>query len=347
MEQMPDEEIIRIIRYLDNKMTPEEGLAFEAEVAEKPALRDALEFEKSLLQWGQGIGKKTKDFFHATGSRDKQIADMIKSAEAAWEMENPDSIGLKDEMPDDNSTSSIDNGQYGTHFNKVKRMGVWKKLAIAASVAGLIYLSYTLYLRNTGNTTQVISNNKKTDSTTKANTADSSSIKMPIENIAKNEEDKTEHNLNQKNGDALFAAHFKPDALPASKPAALEESFDYYEAAQYNDALNAFNSVDPNSTTRGDSADKKKIEFYISYYKSLSYLANNNASKAIAELQKAMKGSPDKSSTVKAQWYLALAYLKTGRYKVAEQLLNQLAENNRAGEYRHKAIALKEEMIKK
>ncbi len=149
------------------------------------------------------------------------------------------------------------------------------------------------------------------------------------------------HILNNARRRQLFAASFKPDALPADVPPPLQEPMADYAAARHRDALEGFEAADIDHTTRGMEEDANTlVRFYIHYYKTQCMLAINHAARAIAELRMAMPESPTSFFSIKVSWYLALAYLNDGDVKKAEQFLQQLAGNSAAGKYQHKAANL-------
>jgi tetratricopeptide (TPR) repeat protein len=333
MEPLPYDGDIRIIKYLSNDMTPEERSAFEIEIEKNTSLREALVFEKELLQLGQSAGEKVNNYYtNDEESRDEEVKTLIAEAGTTWENQLPAAPGKP---------------------VIVKRIPILKIPGVAAALGGIIILT-ALYLFTTKKDTSTVRDDKMTDTLTELNKSDSSFQKIAApENIAKENQqevkaadDKNKHHLLNNKRNKLFADNFKPDALPPDIPDLLQEPFAYYKSAQYDNAIAAFKNIDPGFSTRGDATDKKKALFYIDYYKSLSYLANNNASKAIPGLQKAIKESPDKSYTIKAKWYLALSNLKTDNFKTAIDILSQLAADDRAGEYKNKSVKVRDEMIK-
>ncbi|MCY7422417.1 MAG: tetratricopeptide repeat protein, partial [Chitinophagaceae bacterium] len=89
------------------------------------------------------------------------------------------------------------------------------------------------------------------------------------------------------------------------------------------------------------NSDTGLTRFNTHYYLALSYLASNTGiANAIVNLKSAISNNPDSFLQTKAEWYLALAYLKTTETKKAEQLLKKIILNDNAGEYRQKALLL-------
>jgi tetratricopeptide (TPR) repeat protein len=327
------DEDIRIIKYLNNDMTGEERFAFETEVEKNESLREALAFEKELLQLGQSAREKVNNYYsNDAESRNEEIEGLIKQARKARE----NKISVAPGKP-----------------VIVKMIPVLKKTGVAAALGGIIILS-ALYLLNTKKAARVVSDNKTTDTLKELNRTDSSVQKIAgPENTAKKSQqevktidDRNKYGINNEKRDKIFADNFKPDVLPPDIPDLLQEPFAYYESAQYSNAIAAFKNIDPDFSTRGNTTDRKTALFYTRYYTSLSYLASMNASRAIPGLQKAIKESPDTFFAIKTKWYLALANLKTNNFKTAIEILKQLAADNRAGEYRNKSVRLRDEMIK-
>jgi len=82
-----------------------------------------------------------------------------------------------------------------------------------------------------------------------------------------------------------------------------------YENNDYHKAINLFNSVNNQDAT------------YVSFYKAMCYLSLDKTTEAINLLEPIILSSNleemDKKLSEKADWYLALAYLKTGENKKA------------------------------
>ncbi len=82
-----------------------------------------------------------------------------------------------------------------------------------------------------------------------------------------------------------------------------------YENNDYHKAINLFNSVNNQDAT------------YVSFYKAMCYLSLDKTTEAINLLEPIILSSnlqeKDKKLSEKADWYLALAYLKTGENKKA------------------------------
>jgi hypothetical protein len=102
-------------------------------------------------------------------------------------------------------------------------------------------------------------------------------------------------------------------------------AFVAYEAHDYYKAINLFNSV------------KNPDEAYIIYYKALSFLAVDKTDEAISLLNNVVINSKTDSASVslmeKANWYLAMAYLKNNETEKTVSKLS-LIENNPVSNYK-------------
>lgn len=317
----------RILNYLTGGMTPNERYEFEAELEKDASLRNALSFEKKLMQWGKSAGEKITGHYSSQAAPiDSEIEAMIKKAREKSEKEYPI-------VPDRPAPS-----------RPLKRISRW---VVAAALAGIVLVS-ALYFFNTKNRVQV-AGKQATAGTAKK---DSIQQKTKAEQRIAKENKPPEKTVKDKTGegiatkrDKLFKANFTPDAVPLEVPDLLQEPMIYYGAAQYNDAISAFAKVDQHDLTRGAHTDKKLALFYTRYYTSLSYLAAGNALKAVSGFEHAIAQNPDQPLAVKAKWYLALAHLKIGHLKMSEKYLGELADDEQAGEYRTSAIKLKAEIM--
>ena len=98
---------------------------------------------------------------------------------------------------------------------------------------------------------------------------------------------------------------------------------------------------------RGEDDNLELITFFAHYYLAQSYMSRNNAINAIGHLEKAIKIAPDTRWENKVQWYLALAYLKTGQIQRAKTLLKEVVNNEQVNNYRQKATELIKKLKKK
>ena len=157
----------------------------------------------------------------------------------------------------------------------------------------------------------------------------------------------------------LVAKHFAPDNLPSKVPDFLEDPSTDYKENKYEKAIQGYKEViaeikdveNSDLVSRGNRSNIEQISFYAHYYLAQCYMsinntANNNLANAIQEFENAITKAPDEIWKSKAQWYQALAYLKTGQIQKAETLLERIRTNEQANEYKQKAIKLIEELKK-
>lgn len=125
--------------------------------------------------------------------------------------------------------------------------------------------------------------------------------------------------------EAIYTEYFQPcrnTIQPIVRGESLNtieyKAFAAYESRDYHKAINLFNSVNNHQ------------EAYINYYKALSFLALDKAPEAIDLLlpianSHNLKGKSENFNT-KAEWYLALAYIKNEENKKAVTQLNLITE---------------------
>lgn len=221
------------------------------------------------------------------------------------------------------------------------KIQAWKTIAIAASVIGIIALSVLWFMQDKKRNEPAVAytnedsaiNNIKTDTTGVQNV-------RPV--IAKDNVDTVRKQplaLTLQKREELFNKNFKTDAVPENVEGPLEDAFTYYDEQQYDNAATEFTTADL-SSTRGSETDTKLTAFYAGYYAGVSYLAGNKTNKAIATLNHSLAIKPDALSGIKNQWYLGLAYLKTGEMDKAVQLFTQIASNNIETAYKAKAATI-------
>ena len=116
----------------------------------------------------------------------------------------------------------------------------------------------------------------------------------------------------------LFAEYFKPYPNVITTKGMNEELLSagmyYYDMAKYDSALLFYNKILETKPERQD----------VLFYKGICLLATDKPETAMASLIKVADTSPYKSQS---EWYLALAYLKSGnRLKANEILLKKIQE---------------------
>lgn len=135
-------------------------------------------------------------------------------------------------------------------------------------------------------------------------------------------------------GEKLFADNFEPyqnliTVKGAGKP--LAEAMYYYDLKMWDSAILYFERIQP------DEADTAAVMFY----QANALLASGKVNEAIVLLQ-TVEWLKDDRFKPQAAWYLALAYIKSGRQAEAVTMLNQLTVNDSF--YGQKAGALLNEL---
>jgi predicted negative regulator of RcsB-dependent stress response len=144
-------------------------------------------------------------------------------------------------------------------------------------------------------------------------------------------------------GYASFKKYYAKDMSDQPMPELLAMvSSDYQKGNySYSETINLANV--PN--TRGSSADinsKQNILQLGHYYKGLSYIETNENRQAIENLQWVIDSAQSTQLKIKAQWYLALIYLKQNNTKRAVPLLSSLSKNSNEVQYHKQAAEILE-----
>lgn len=173
--------------------------------------------------------------------------------------------------------------------------------------------------------------------------------------LGKKHQDNTDNpEINSSVPERLVAKNFAPDNLPSKVPVFLEDPSAAYEENKYEKAIEGYKKViaeitdveNSELTSRGNRSAIELTSFYAHYYIAQCYMYINDTAKAIQEFENAITKAPDNAWKIKAQWYQALAYLKAGQTQKAETLLEEVAKNEQANEYKQKAVKLMEELKK-
>ena len=324
----------KIEQYLHGELSGQERLLFESELATDEELASAFNLYRKIeheMRTGKDDAGKAavKDSLQLLGNT------YFKKKEAG----NQPAAPIPSSHPSRQASFKKD----------TKSINLWKQLAIAATIIGIISIGVIMYRYSLQKNHPVANTNKKPDSLANTIKEDTAQLhkNLPGQNLADQNKNDTGKAANQKQqlrtgskNEVLFANNFKPDTIPESTAGPLEDAFAYYENKDYKNVIASIESADLNMEFRGQETDARHIIFYAHHYKALSYLAENNVAKAIPELNKAIKESPDSALRIKAEWYLALAYLKSGDREKAEKLLTKILSNNRESTFKLKASAL-------
>lgn len=329
--------------YLAGTMTAGEKLQFEKLLAADEELQDMLDTNR-LIETKMPLYKKYEndeaDFKkHLERFRADYFGDKKEDARA----------GEPGSSFTDNASSpiiSVDKGHKGKKFG-------WKQYAAAAGIVGIITLSITWYTHHIKTQQPSVADNKPgVDRAKQVTGADSIQPKQIIPDgknlVAKDESGGKNHkkDILKKAGNAglrkLYASNFKPDAVPEETKGPLADAYYYYQSNRYKEALIAIENVETQELTRGAIGDTSLNSFYKPYYTAQCLMATGAVERAIPELKKAIVESPDEIYSVKAKWYLSLAYLQIGNSNNAKEMLQQIIGRKINNAYTEKAASLLE-----
>jgi len=301
----------KAIAYFGDAMTAEEIKHFEAETAGSDELSQLMQL------W------KTTDAEAAIYERSKkEVAAFIATHQK-----------LKHDFVDEQAAYKVSAKENETIKNVRKvKFSVWQWVAVAALITGII-LGIELFMPPQQKKTSVVQNNTPQNN---INTAPNDSSDIPANKNPANVITAPKQNQ----GATLYAQAFAPDKIPENPNGLLDDAFFYYASGQYENAVTAIDSALTKTTTRGNDTFTPLTGFYASYYKALSLMSLGNTAAAIPLLHSALQKSPAEILTIKAQWYLSLAYLKEEKIPDAAETLQLLINNPAAGAYKNKAEKL-------
>jgi tetratricopeptide (TPR) repeat protein len=313
-------------QYLSGGMDVEEKSLFESEMRMNDELSSFVNLYQQI-EADMRTGEKNSE-------AEKALRDSLGKLNAIYFSE-----GIKNDL----NTVPDKEHSIVKQLSKEHRIKSWKTIAIAAVTIGIIIIGVLWYVQGRKENQQVATSVKKADTSMAVIKPDTIQHRNNIAaaTAAQNTKDvDSAKKLVRKTDEELFADNFKPDAVPGDIEGPLEDAFTYYQQHRYKDAATEFTSADINEATRGFEADPKQTAFYACYYAGLSYLAANHAAAAIAELKKASDQSPGDLSQIKTQWYLALAYLKSGDTQAAKKLLSNVSSAHKNAGYQLQAQKL-------
>jgi hypothetical protein len=366
---MEEKRFEKIEDYLNGTMSSEEKVSFEAELASNDELASEFKLYRMIEEEMRGhvtngagedalrisLEALTKKYFSTEPKNDEQPAGVRYQSVVS---------NTAEEVPEIRKMEVILNGK---EQNKVRVLGTWKKLAVAAVLFGACVMGSIWLLERSRKSPKVAVTAEKTDVQKKNIEPDTTS---PVLNSSPNDvvnsgKDKKPEELNKestterlttqlidrKRLESLYMTYLKPDALPQPNESAPDfDANESYKRGKYKEAIASLAEVidrieSPESSTRGEEDERSQYLFYAYYYKAQSYLGIDSVVKAIPDLRKALKNSPDSYWKSKVQWYLALTYLKKEQVQEAEALLKQVANHKNAGEYKQKANGLLSELM--
>ncbi len=332
--QITLEQYERIQSYLDSIMTPQEENNFLAELNRSPSLKESFDFEKELrqnltsIQDKKNLFEKDSNYYETEKSVEdaNSIRSLIEKAGNEWEEENRKSMDI---------TRPIINSKPGQHKTKILNMRSWIGIAAAAciilAVAGLVW-----FMPESSNPHSIAKTNDTSSAKKNTNT-----------NITKTISGDSLKNINSEtkkfNGNASFKKYYAKDMSNPEMPDLLAMVPANYQKGNYsyNESLDLGNV--PN--TRGASNDinsKQNILQLGHYYKGLAYIETNDGKKSIENFRWVVDSAQSPQLKIKAQWYLALIYLKENNTKSALPLLSSLSKNSDRVQYHKQATELLE-----
>ncbi|MFT4016189.1 MAG: tetratricopeptide repeat protein [Agriterribacter sp.] len=198
-------------------------------------------------------------------------------------------------------------------FRGVKQLRVW--VAISAAVVSVIVFLSIFFKKTEKNTV--------TAATDTIDTAQQSTIPPQVMVAEPVQKDSVE--VIDLVG--LFKQYFKKDTLPEHYPLFLAEALIDYESGNYK-ALQQLNLKDLPQTRGADETGNRKSILQLGYYyKGLAFLQTGNTNEAIVNLKWVLNNQPDKNLRARAQWYLALIYLKENNGEKAAELCRSIINN--------------------
>lgn len=214
-----------------------------------------------------------------------------------------------------------------------KKVTAWKWIAVAAAITAISIMVKMLApgIKNQPAFVQEPANKDSSNNITHNEAAN-----LPEE---KKQEGKTENPALREGIQtaALYAQNFTTDDVPEDQNGPMANAFFYYNNRQYKEAINAIDNIAEEPATRSGNSFKQLTDFYSLYYKALSMMALSNTADAIPILQHSIQKSPAEVLTVKAQWYLSLAWLNQGKITETSNILRSIINNSSAGIYKTKA----------
>lgn len=193
-------------------------------------------------------------------------------------------------------------------------LAIWMTTGVAASLLLVCALLF-LFRQPAKKTTAVIQ-------TTTKDTAAAKAVQTPGVISPSND------SSTSINGPALFAKYYTKDRIPDSYPIYLADALARYEAGDYT-GLQQLNLADI-PATRGSNAaaEKEQVLQLAHYYKGICWLQTGSIDKAITHFDWVIKNKPGNQLQEKAEWYLALAFLKKNETGKTREILKGLIAKN-------------------
>jgi hypothetical protein len=142
----------------------------------------------------------------------------------------------------------------------------------------------------------------------------------------------------------LFAAFFKKDTIPNEKYPMLAQAFTGYSNNNYKTLQNY--DLENLPTLKGGDDQRQKLLELGYYYRGISFLATDEPARAMPDLQWVIDHAQTEDLVWKAQWYEALALVKSSHIPAAMALLRSVSSNPKAEGYNRQATDLLHQLSK-
>ena len=338
---MTNEQVNRIENFLESKMSPEEQKRFELDLITDTELAAAYDTYRAVEKYM---------FSPKQVAREDAVKNTLTELGAEFfGTESKATVGAADR------TAQTTVFQTGLHNIAAPASGRIRKmrftLAAAVVLAVCIIGAWYFWSRDSDLQKQITANPPITRDTaghqlSKQNNAPETPVMPPLKDTGKKNDAKNQQpgGANKNLQKQLFAAYFRPDTLPANREEPLKAGFELYEREQYKQAADALEDAGLELSVRGEETDRKLARSYAAYYQALSCMTIGEDAQAISLL----KGitAPTDLLQAKADWYLALCYVRKNRIQEAMLLLRKVNDNQQAGAYKAAANKLIAEMKK-
>jgi tetratricopeptide (TPR) repeat protein len=326
-----------------------EKLEFDKLVNDNRQLKKEVELYQQIRLTSDSILRKIDSFHSSPPALEDEDSEMITKARKHWEARNK-------KKPIPILPASTD----AHRKKKVINLNRWT-LLIAASFIGVVIVLFTFDLSRNETRRQQLAQ-KKDDPAKPGNPANvKPAAPANVNSQAAGTPETTYHrndNISRKKQPhssvsaptgkeiaSIFNDHFMPDAIPEHIDERLQNAINDYEESRYETAVLGFTKTEQ-LMPRGYEETESSTSFYIPYYKGISYLAIGDTEKAISDLKMAVSRHPDITLRSKAEWYLALAYLKKRDTERALRLFEKLSNNRQAAEYKDRSQKIIRELKK-
>lgn len=309
-----------IQNYLDGRMQPEKQKVFEDQLQTDPLLKEFFLFEEEL--------RANLDYI----KDNEAVNHFSEQTSGASQFDDPDFILNLVEQT--SQTKSINTSPLPVVAKEEQDAvpGITSQSfpfsRYVAAAACLIFLSTGVVwlVSNDSGPLPVVqtSANEKKEIAVDRNSGQSTSI--PANDTSNNTEPLTA----KVSPTTLFKKYYRIEKAPANIPEQLTEALNDYNAKDYI----TIQQIDLDNLPKSRGAESidshQKINELGYYFKGLSYMETGNHQEAVTNLQWVADSAISKQLKAKAQWYMALSYLKARNTSKAESLLMVVSQNTDA-----------------